>query len=144
MVLAMPSGFGRHLWDVTEAQLTGYFNLLLLLALTYIWPPTLTKLAMLVLYLRINPSRTFQICVYLTAVSLLAYTIVFTVLFAGRCNPTAVGSGNCLNNIAISQAVLNIVTDGILIILPIPMIHRLKMPFKQKLVVGALMGMGSA
>lgn len=144
MVLSMPSGFGRHLWDVTELQLGGYFNLLLLLALTYIWPPTFTKLAMLVLYFRINPARGFQACVSLVALCLIAYTVVFTALFSGPCNPQSVGSGNCLNNIAISQAVLNIATDAALIILPIPMIHRLKMPLRQKLIIGVLMGLGSA
>lgn len=144
MVLAMPSGFGRHLWDVTQQQLLGYFDLLLLMALTYIWPPTLTKLALLILYLRINPSRMFHVYVYITGFCLLAYTIAFTVLFAGPCNPKSVGSGTCLNNIAVSQAILNIITDAVLIILPIPMIHGLKMPLKQKLVVGLLMGFGSA
>ncbi|RFU32757.1 hypothetical protein B7463_g3570, partial [Scytalidium lignicola] len=144
MVLAMPSGFGRHLWDVTPTQLLGYFDLLLLLAITYIWPSTLTKLAMLILYLRVNPSKVFQASTYIIGICVVAYTVVFTVLFAGPCNPTAVGSGNCLNNIAVSQAILNIVSDAVMIILPIPMIHRLKMPLKQKMVIGVLMGLGSA
>ncbi|RQM05815.1 hypothetical protein DH86_00002126, partial [Scytalidium sp. 3C] len=86
----------------------------------------------------------FQACVSLVALCLIAYTVVFTALFSGPCNPQSVGSGNCLNNIAISQAVLNIATDAALIILPIPMIHRLKMPLRQKLIIGVLMGLGSA
>ncbi|KAI0387006.1 hypothetical protein F5Y04DRAFT_275461 [Hypomontagnella monticulosa] len=144
MIIAMPAGFGRHLWDVTPTQLLGYYNVLLLLAITYIWPPTLTKLAMLVLYLRINPSRPFHICVYIVGLLIIAYTVVFTVLFAAPCNPLSVGSGVCLNNIAISQAVLNILSDVALIILPIPMIYRLNMPLRQKIIIGILMGLGSA
>lgn len=113
------------------------------MALTYIWPPTLTKLAILVLYHRINPDLGFRICIYLVAVALVASTIVFTVLFSGPCNPLATGSGVCLNNIAIAQAVINIFTDGCIILLPIPTIHQLKMPLKQKITVGALLILGS-
>jgi hypothetical protein len=120
------------------------YQLLLVLALTYIWPPTLTKLAILVLYWRINPSRIFRGCILGTAVMLLAYTITFTVLFGGPCNPLATGSGVCLNNIAIAQAVLNIVTDAIIIVLPIPTIHQLNMPMKQKIQVGVILALGSA
>ncbi|OIW26918.1 hypothetical protein CONLIGDRAFT_656191 [Coniochaeta ligniaria NRRL 30616] len=143
-VKAMPAGFGRHMYDVTAIQLQGYLDLLLVLALTYIWPPTLTKLAILVLYWRINPSRIFRGCILATAVMLLGYTITFSVLFGGPCNPLATGSGVCLNNIAIAQAVLNIVTDAIIIVLPIPTIHNLNMPVKQRIQVGVILALGSA
>ncbi|EXM15598.1 hypothetical protein RAB80_017576 [Fusarium oxysporum f. sp. vasinfectum] len=142
-VKAMPSGFGKHLWNVTIVDLEGYLNLLLVLALTYIWPPTLSKLAILVLYHRIIPNRPFRIAVYLTAVSVTAYTVVFTALFIGPCNPSKTGSGVCLNNISIAQAVLNIITDAVLIILPIPVVHRLQMPLKQRATIGALLSLGS-
>lgn len=119
-------------------------QLLLVLALTYIWPPTLTKLAILVLYHRIIPNKSFRYSVYAVAFCLFAFTVVFTALFCGPCNPQSTGSGTCLNNIAVSQAVLNIVTDGIIIILPIPMIHHLNMPLKQRITVGVLLALGSA
>ncbi|KAF4969507.1 hypothetical protein FSARC_3293 [Fusarium sarcochroum] len=142
-VKAMPSGFGKHMYNVTVVDLQGYFDLLLVLALTYIWPPTLTKLAILVLYHRIIPNRLFRIAVYLTALSVTAYTVVFTALFAGPCNPQSTGSGVCLNNISVAQAVLNILTDAVLIILPIPVIHHLQMPLKQRATIGALLSLGS-
>ncbi|KAH8660212.1 hypothetical protein BX600DRAFT_467412 [Xylariales sp. PMI_506] len=144
MVKAMPFGFGRHLWDVLETELLGYYNLLLMLALTYIWPPALTKLAMLVLYHQLNPSTMFRICIYISMASTVVYTVVFTGLFCGPCNPLSYGTTVCLNNIAISQAVLNILTDVAIIILPLPMIHQLNMPLKQKTIVGLLLSLGSA
>ncbi|KAI0099454.1 hypothetical protein F4814DRAFT_442981 [Daldinia grandis] len=143
-IIAIPAGFGRHLWDVTPTQLLGYYNVLSLLALTYIWPPSLTKLALLVLYVRINPSKPFRVCVFISGFLILAYTIVFTVLFIGPCNPLSIGSGVCLNDVAISQAVLNIVFDVVIIVLPIPMVHKLHLPLKQKAVIGVLIGLGSA
>ncbi|EAQ86420.1 hypothetical protein CHGG_07673 [Chaetomium globosum CBS 148.51] len=128
-VNAMPAGFGRNMYEVTQTQLVGYLEQLLLLALTYIWPPTLTKLSILVLYWRISPDRIFRVCIVATAVVLIAYTATFTGLFCGPCNPLlgTPESAVCLNNIAVSQAVLNIVTDGVIIVLPIPTIHRLNM-----------------
>ncbi|KAI1808971.1 hypothetical protein F4811DRAFT_7857 [Daldinia bambusicola] len=143
-IIAIPAGFGRHLWDVTQTQLQGYYKVLTLLAITYIWPPSLTKLALLVLYLRLNPSRPFHLCVYASGLLIVIFTVVFTILFLGPCDPLSVGSGVCLNNIAIAQAILNIVSDVIIIVLPIPMIHGLHMPMRQKIAVGLLIGMGSA
>jgi hypothetical protein len=40
-------------------------------------------------YWRINPSRIFRGCILATAAMLLGYTITFTVLFGGPCNPLA-------------------------------------------------------
>jgi len=72
--------------------------------------------------------------------------VTFTVLFSGPCNPL-LGTPEsllCLNNIAVSQAVLNIVTDGVIILLPIPTIHALHMPLKQRITVGCILALGSA
>ncbi len=143
---AMPAGFGRNLYEVTAVQLNGYLERLLVLALTYIWPPTLTKLSILVLYWRISPNNLFRVCIIGIAVVLIGYTVTFTVLFSGPCNPLlgTPESATCLNNIAVSQAVLNIVTDGVIILLPIPTIHALHMPLKQRVTVGIILALGSA
>jgi hypothetical protein len=116
------------------------------LALTYIWPPTLTKLSILVLYWRISPNKIFRVCIAVTAVVLIGYTVTFTVLFSGPCNPLlgTPESAVCLNNIAVAQAVLNITTDGVIIFLPIPTIHSLHMPLKQRITVGGILALGSA
>ncbi|KAF5006519.1 hypothetical protein FDECE_7121 [Fusarium decemcellulare] len=144
VILAIPSGFGKHLWDVRATDLVGYLNLLLVLGLTYVWPPTLAKLAILVLYHRLIPNTAFRFCLYATAVGLVVYTLVFTILLAGPCHPQKAGTAVCVVNLTISQAVLNIVSDAIVIILPIPLIHRLNMPLKQRITVGLLLALGSA
>lgn len=142
----MDFGFGRNLWDVTPVQLIGYLDLVLSLSLTYWWPTTLVKLSILALYWRISPDKIFRGCIIAMAFVCLAYTITFTVLLAGPCNPLlgTPESAVCLNNIAISQAVLTIVTDGIIVILPVPTIHSLHMPLKARLSVGCILTLGSA
>ncbi|WAO92079.1 Hypothetical protein NCS54_00957300 [Fusarium falciforme] len=164
---AIPSGFGKHLWDVRATDLQGYLNvklltriptsvdhalttgacpeqLLLVLGLTYVWPPTLAKLAILVLYYRLIPNSRFRIALYAVAAGLVVYTLVFTILLAGPCHPQKPGTNTCVVNLTISQAVLNIVSDVIVIVLPIPLIHRLNMRLKQRVTVGLLLALGSA
>ncbi|KAM0421361.1 hypothetical protein ACHAPT_010896, partial [Fusarium lateritium] len=118
--------------------------LLLVLGLTYVWPPTLAKLAILVLYYRLIPNTSFRIALYAVAAGLVIYTLVFTILLAGPCHPQKPGTGTCVVNLTISQAVLNIVSDVIVIVLPIPLIHRLNMRLKQRITVGLLLALGSA
>ncbi|KAL1844454.1 hypothetical protein VTK73DRAFT_2523 [Phialemonium thermophilum] len=141
---AMPSGFGRHLWDVTAAQVQDYLTRVLSIAIPYIWVPTLAKLAILVLYHRIDPAMLFPYCLPLIGASVVAYTVVCSAVLAGPCNPSHVGSGTCLNNVALAQAVLNIVTDAVLIVVPVPMVYRLHMPLRQKMTVAVLLAVGSA
>ncbi|PNP51922.1 hypothetical protein FNYG_15863 [Fusarium nygamai] len=144
VVLAIPSGFGKHLWDVRATSLPGYLNLLLVLGLTYVWPPSLAKLAILVLYHRIIPNRGFQLGIYAVAAGIVIYTLVFTIMLAWPCHPLKPGTTTCVVNLTISQGVLNIVSDAIVIVLPIPLIHRLNMPLKQRITAGILLALGSA
>ncbi|KXJ90080.1 hypothetical protein Micbo1qcDRAFT_184183 [Microdochium bolleyi] len=139
---AFPAGFGRHSYNVTMAQLNEYLRLLLGLAFTYIWPPTLAKLSLLFMYRRIDSKMGFPYCIHLAIVAVLAPTLVITYLFAGPCNPTS-GDLQCLNNIVIAQATTNILTDVMLILMPLQMTMRLNMPKRQKVTLGCLLTFGS-
>lgn len=140
----MKYGWGSHAWDVSLADMVQYNKYLSPTTLTYMWSPTLTKLSILSVLYRISPTRGYQISVYVIAIALLIYTVTFTVLLSGPCNPKDVGSGVCLNNLAISQVVLNIATDLSIIILPLPTLHNLQIPFRQRVVVGCILSVGSA
>ena len=118
-------------------------QLLLALAITYLWPPTLTKLAIIILYHRLNPAAWFRWSLYLVAFVLVGYTSVFTILFCDPCNPLKPGAGDCLTTIALWQAILNIATDIVLIALPIPTLWVLQMSVKQKVILGLLFTLGS-
>lgn len=111
----IPSQFSWVL-SISDADL--HVQSLLFLAITYFWPPTLAKLSLIALYHRIDVRIGFRLALYIVACTVIAYTIVFTVILSGPCNPLSVGSNTCLNNVALAQAVLNITTDGILVIMP--------------------------
>ncbi|KAG8167427.1 hypothetical protein KVR01_003116 [Diaporthe batatas] len=143
MLNVFPCGFGRHLWSVTEKQLQCYMKKLLFLGVTYFWPPTLAKLSLIVLYHRLNPNLGFRLALYIIAFIITTYTVVFTAILSGPCNPLDVGSSTCLNNVALAQAVLNISTDGVLVLMPVIMLWGLNMPRKQKVAVACILGLGS-
>lgn len=108
------------------------------------WSPTLTKLSILTVLYRISPAKWYKMTTYTIAGALLTYTIVFTAILSGPCNPRDAGSSTCLMNLAYAQVALNICTDLSIMILPLPTLHKLQMPLRQKMVVGGILSLGSA
>ncbi|CAJ2505729.1 Uu.00g131230.m01.CDS01 [Anthostomella pinea] len=141
VLMALDNGFGKHLWDVRVTQIQGYLDVLSTLALSF-----LVKLAMLTLYHRINPSKPFRICLYIVAAAMISYQIIFMVIFIGPCRTSLATpkAAKCFSDGALANAILNVISDAAVIVLPIPMLHRLHMPLKQKLAVGGILGLGSA
>lgn len=112
------------------------------MAVTYFWTPSLTKLSVLTLIHHVYRAKWGRMCTWVIAAAIIIYTTVFTVLTVGPCDPLT-GNLQCLNNVGGAHAALNILTDLIVIILPIPLIHTLQMPVRQKISVGVLMTLGS-
>lgn len=117
--------------------------MLLFLGVSYFFPPTLAKLSLIILYHRINPSRPFRFVLYAIAFVCTTYTVVFTIVLSIPCNPLKDGSTTCLNNLALAQAILNISTDGMLILMPVVTVWDLQMARKQKVAVGLILTLGS-
>jgi hypothetical protein len=72
------------------------------------------------------------------------YTLAATLATAGGCNPTNTSNTPCINNLALWQAILNIVTDFVLLMLPISLLWKLQVPLLQKLGLGLIFALGSA
>jgi hypothetical protein len=62
---------------------------------------------------------------------------------AAGCKPTDPSKTQCINNLALAQAILNIASDFFVIILPLPMIYKLQMPRGQKVALALLLSAGS-
>ncbi|PTB47655.1 hypothetical protein M431DRAFT_549988 [Trichoderma harzianum CBS 226.95] len=143
LVNLMSHGWEKHLWDVSLAQIMEFNKELLPNTLTYLITPSITKMAMLAVLFRINPSLIYRCVVVSAAVAILAYTLTLTSITGGPCNPLKSGTTSCLENVALAQAVMNIVSDFAVIAIPIPTIHRLNFTLKQKLSVGCILAIGS-
>lgn len=112
------------------------------MSVTYFWTPTLTKLSVLTLIHQVYHAKWGKTSAWITGVCIIAYTIVLTVLVTGPCDPLH-GSVVCLTHAGTAHAALNIISDVLVICLPIPLVHQLQMPTRQKVSVGILMTLGS-
>lgn len=113
---------------------------------------TTVKWSILLLYIRLFPSsaRTFRICTYALMAFVFAYSFAgfWIILFA--CKPMAkiwdlsIKGGSCVNRngLSIAGSSLNILTDILMIILPIPMIWGLQLPIGQRISVIAMFCIG--
>ncbi|KAH9995140.1 hypothetical protein F4779DRAFT_607738 [Xylariaceae sp. FL0662B] len=140
----MNYGWGKHIWEVPMEDLVEFNKALLPNTMTYLICPSVTKMAALSVLWRINPSKGYRATVVLVAVAIFIYTLVLCVITGAPCNPLKSGTTMCLMNVALSHAVLNIVSDFAVIITPIPTIYNLHLTTKQKISLGALMALGSA
>lgn len=104
----------------------------------------MTKLAILSVLYHINPSRWFRIFTCSLVLVISVYTIVFIVILAGPCNPLEPSGSTCIGIGAKTHAALNITADVIIIILPLPTLWKLQMPFRKKLVAAGILTLGSA
>ncbi|KAF1978392.1 hypothetical protein BU23DRAFT_651081, partial [Bimuria novae-zelandiae CBS 107.79] len=135
-------GFGKHLWNVEATELPGYLQQLVAMSVTYFWTPTLTKLSVLTLIHQVYQAKWGKITAWIVGICIVIYTIVLTVLVTGPCDPLH-GSVECLTHAGTGHAALNIISDVLVIILPIPLVYQLQMPLRQKISVGILMTLGS-
>ncbi|KAJ4254463.1 hypothetical protein NW762_010061 [Fusarium torreyae] len=143
MVNLMHYGWGKHLWDVSLAQLAEFNKGLLPNTLAYLMCPAITKMAMLSVLYRINPSLIYRCTVVAIGVSIFAYTLTLCSITGGPCNPLHAGTTKCLQNVALAQSVLNIASDFAVVAVPIPTIHSLNFSLKQKMSVGCILAVGS-
>ncbi|GME32721.1 integral membrane protein [Neofusicoccum parvum] len=139
----MQYGFGDHLWNVTLAQLLKYAEWSIPVVTTYCWAPMLSKFSILITYRNVNPDKLFRLGVYAMMVVIFAYSLTTTLIVSAGCRPTDPAKAQCIETLALAQGIINIVTDGLIILMPIPMIHKLQLPIGQRVVVGLVLAGGS-
>jgi hypothetical protein len=109
------------------------------------------KLSLLFFYLRLSHIRWFRLCVYASMFSVVGYNValIFPLIFA--CTPirrnwdVTITEGSCIDwtPLYMATAVLNMITDILLLVLPIPMVVKLQMPRAQKAGLICIFGLGS-
>ena len=107
----------------------------------YLMTLTITKMSILLFYLRIFPRQGFRIATYLILVFVALSGIVVLFLQIFQCRPIAynwdrsIKGGKCLdvNALTYSHAGMTILQDFAILVLPIPELIRLKMEKRQKL-----------
>lgn len=148
------NGLGRDIWTLSYSQITEFGRLFYIQEIVYFSEVGLTKLTLLLFYLRIFSSST-------AARYLLIATIVvncmsgfaFTLVAVFQCQPIAhfwqrwdgVHRGSCLNINAISwsNATISIVLDLWMIAIPLYQIRTLTLPWKKRVGVVFMFSVGT-
>lgn len=101
-----------------------------------------TKITILVLYLRVFPSKLFRLTVNITIGICVCYIITFVLVTTVHCLPvsytwtswTGETEGRCINfnAFAWAHAIVNIILDLFVILLPIPQLLRLALGTRRK------------
>ncbi|EXK76372.1 hypothetical protein FOQG_18886 [Fusarium oxysporum f. sp. raphani 54005] len=135
-------GLGVHMWNVPIVKFSPTFlQLQITTQALYCVSMMFTKLSFLAVYLRISPSRRFRavVCLLMAVVAGYSFSAVLVAIF--QCHPVemawdiTISDGSCIDRMAYFIAILalNVTTDLFMLVLPIPMLWKVKMPKRQKL-----------
>ncbi|EOD53091.1 putative integral membrane protein [Neofusicoccum parvum UCRNP2] len=119
-------GLGRHAATLEIPDLVVVLKLLLALECVYLVAVALLKLSLLALYFRLFPTREFKISTYILSGIIVLWCIALNCVAIFQCNPVKkswlpMTPGTCINLKAafIGNAIPNIITDVIILLLPI-------------------------
>ncbi|CAF9923628.1 hypothetical protein IMSHALPRED_005975 [Imshaugia aleurites] len=139
-------GNGVQLWDVPLDKLLEYGKWESALEFLYVLATALPKVAILISYLRIFSVRNFHVAVYSILSMILGYTIAICSVIFFPCEPAAESSSlHCILLLPYFwNGILNVVTDFMVLLVPIPMLVIWKVPMRRKLMTGGVFATGTS
>ncbi|KAK2784250.1 hypothetical protein FQN53_008690 [Emmonsiellopsis sp. PD_33] len=142
-ILGTKYGWGYHIWDVNLNHLRGWAMQMLLVVVML-----LVKLSILMSYIRFAAS-TFRFAVWVTMAIVLAWGIAFILVMLLACRPLPAYwdwslPGTCTDEAmrTLAFTTTNIITDGMVLVLPIPTFWKLRLPLRERIVLIVLMSLG--
>ncbi|KAI4215198.1 MAG: hypothetical protein LQ351_002513 [Letrouitia transgressa] len=146
--VAIKHGLGRHRILSTAPIQSG--KAVLVSIIMYLASMAATKISILLLYRRIFPIWKLRCIGWAVGIFIFAYSFaaVFAVIFAchpveGVWNPLVSAKCNNTNATVLVMAIFNVVTDVIVLVLPMPVIWELQLPKTRKFQVMAVFLLGS-
>ncbi|KAJ3555327.1 hypothetical protein NPX13_g10376 [Xylaria arbuscula] len=147
-------GFGMDLWAVPQQNINTILKGVLVASGSYVVAQALTRLSILCFCLRIFQVRPAKTMIYYTIVFLAALSIAHFTPTVVQCTPISYTwlrwdgehHGQCINLRVFvwTTAILAILLDIWLIILPLLYISRLKLPLKKRIFVTSMFAVGIA
>ncbi|KAH8702550.1 integral membrane protein [Talaromyces proteolyticus] len=150
-------GWDRHIWDVPMEWMPNSLKCRMTFQITFSLASTLTKISLLWFCRRIlgnaisGPFRNlnYSLIASMVFLAMLSLAFIFVTLF--NCLPIKASfdlaptySYHCLNgNVLVFVAsVINLFTDLLTTVVPMPLIWRLKLPRRQRMAIIAIFGLG--
>ncbi|KAK5456025.1 hypothetical protein LTS15_005344 [Exophiala xenobiotica] len=135
-------GFGKDVWTLPFDNITRIVKFTWLTEIFYMCVIGFTKMALLLLYYKVFPTQPFRKLVIASMVVCALYIPTFALGIALHCIPisytwtswTGETTGHCmnLNAFAWAHAIINIVFDIWIIILPVPQLFQLNLGTRKK------------
>ncbi|KAI9041786.1 uncharacterized protein KD926_006510 [Aspergillus affinis] len=143
-------GGGLHIDDVPIEHLIPFRKTVYVTMVMYGPTAYLTKVSLLWIMTRVfKPFRESVIAIYIFLGVMLAYYIPAVIVKIRICDPISKfwspsTPGSCLdqNSIILADAVVSVVSDMIILLLPFPLTLRLQLPMKKKIRVMGILGAG--
>ncbi|KAH6646162.1 hypothetical protein BKA67DRAFT_95659 [Truncatella angustata] len=127
------NGLGRQAISVSQGELEMFLKILVVSQIIFVTGIALVKLSILLMYLRIFTSKGFKLVVYIVIVAVAAWWAAITLLSIFQCKPIEKSfrpwiDGQCitLEGAYYGSSVPSIVTDFIILCLPIHQVIKLK------------------
>jgi hypothetical protein len=147
--IAIGNGYGMHKADLTVIELETALKWFFIAQTPYKVTICLNKVATILLYLRIFVTQKFRIAAYAVMGFIIAWSIGAVASTIFQCVPIAgawnrKGDATCINTdiFWVAYAIMNILTDVMVLALPIAPIMALQLSTRNKLMICAIFLMG--
>ncbi|EYE99166.1 putative integral membrane protein (Pth11) [Aspergillus ruber CBS 135680] len=146
------NGYGVHIWDLHLDKLTPFKKYDIAEEDVYALGVWFVKTSILLFYLRLSPEKRFRQMTYAIMIFVAVYSLLSILLFTLGCRPVAatwdvslMSEAKCIDQMAFvyANAVFNIFSDVITLILPIKLCWTLQTSLKQKFLLLVVLTMGS-
>jgi hypothetical protein len=141
------NGLGKHRATLSPEKVVTFSELLYFFQIFYVLGPASVKLALLFLYRRIFEHSSFLRIVNGMIVLISVWAIIMTFLAIFNCKPISAfwtTEGTCLNfkQFAIGYAIVNIISDFAVWLMPIPRVWNIQLPRPQKIALSLIFALG--
>lgn len=150
---ALPNGLGRDVWTVPFDHITAFVRWLYVLEILYFFQMTLLKLTLLFFFLRIFPKTIIRNLLKGTIIFTVLYGLTFVLVAIFQCKPIShywlnwdlEHDGKCINvnALAWSHAIISIVLDAWMLVLPLYEVFRLQLSWRKKISVAIMFLVGT-
>lgn len=145
------AGLGKHAPAVPVAMVITFNRWLFASQFVYVALITMIKTSVLLMYLRVFPSKNFRICAFVLQAVVAAWAIAICFVAIFQCSPIQKAwlgplvEGHCIEIGAsfIGNAVPNIATDIAIVCLPVIQVWKLQMNLTQRLSICFIFLLGS-
>ncbi|KAK4465356.1 hypothetical protein QBC42DRAFT_313614 [Cladorrhinum samala] len=144
-------GWNIHIWDLKFEQMVSGRQVSLAAQILFILSTSIAKCSILVSYLRLAPQGSwFRKLTYFTIIFLGLFNSSFIIVLFTQCRPLSsywnvlLSHRDCVPELPpiLSQAVLTVIADFIVWVLPLPTLYKARLPLSQRVALIVLFSFG--